>query len=302
MSNQDLIERPSLDFEVKAEIKSLGMIEDNISEVKEKVIKLNEYYKNITFTEDTMKQATEEKANVNKFKKAVADYRKNIIAEYKKPIEIFENTAKETEKILDDTYKTINEQVENYNNQKKEKIREENEQYFNEYLQSKNIDFVTYKQANINITLNSSKKNLQEQAKTFIDKIVDDLNLIETQEHKAEILVEYKQNLNVSQAITTVTNRFKAIEEEKKKQEELKERLYQQMSEEADKAIRISKKDKELINDFIDRAVERDTVLQAPVVEEKQEDILTLKFIVKATRTKLKELKEFLESGGYDYE
>ena len=53
----------------------------------------------------------------------------------------------------------------------------------------------------------------------FIDKIADDLNLIDTQEHKAEILVEYKQSLNVSNAITTVNNRFKAIEEEKAKQE-----------------------------------------------------------------------------------
>ena len=36
--------------------------------------------------------------------------------------------------------------------------------------------------------------------------------------------------------------------------------------------------------------------------EEKQEDILTLKFTVKGTRTKLKVLKEFLEREGYDYE
>ena len=36
--------------------------------------------------------------------------------------------------------------------------------------------------------------------------------------------------------------------------------------------------------------------------EEKQEDILTLKFTVRGTRTKLKILKEFLENGGYDYE
>lgn len=281
MENQELIQKPVLDFEVKAEIKSLGIIEDNISEVKEKVVQLNEYYKNITFTEETIKQATEEKAKVNKFKSAVADYRKKIVAEYKKPIELFENTAKETEKILASTYDLINVQTEKYNNDKKEKIKEETKQYFDEYLQSKNIDFVTFEQANINITLNASKKSLQEQCRTFIDKIVDDLSLIETQEHKAEILVEYKQTLNVSQAITTVTNRFKAIEEEKRKQE--------QFIKEASKAVIITKEEKQ-------------EILQAPVVEEKQEDILTVNFKVKGTRTKLKALKEFLESGGYDYE
>lgn len=283
MENQELI-KPVLDLEPKAQIKSLGVIEDNILDVKEKVIEINNYYKEVKFTEETMKQATEEKASVNKFKKAIADYRKNIIAEYKKPIEIFERTAKETEKLLDDTYKTINEQVENYNNQKKEKIREENEQYFNEYCKSKNINFVTYRQANINITLNSSKKSLQEQVRLFIDEIVDDLNLIETQEHKAEILVEYKQSLNVSQAITTVTNRFKAIEEEKKKQEELKEQLKQE-------PIAIIRDEETNVE-----------ILQKPKIEEKQEEILTLNFKVRGTRTKLKALKEFLENGGYDYE
>lgn len=287
MENQELI-KPILDLEPKAQIKSLGVIEDNILDVKEKVIEINNYYKEVKFTEETMKQATEEKASVNKFKKAIADYRKNIIAEYKKPIETFEKTAKETEKLLEDTYKTINEQVENYNNQKKEEIRKENEQYFNEYCKSKNIDFITYKQANINVTLNSSKKSLQEQAKAFIDKTVDDLQLIETQEHKSEILVEYKQSLNVSQAITTVANRFKAIEEEKKRQEELKEQLRQE-------PVVIIEKEESKIE-----------VLEKPKVEEKQEEkqeeILTLSFKVRGTRTKLKALKGFLESGGYDYE
>lgn len=283
MESQELIKKPILDFEVKAEIKSLGIIEDNISEVKEKVVQLNEYYKNITFTEETMKQATEEKAKVNKFKSAVADYRKKIVAEYKKPIELFENTAKETEKILASTYDLINVQTEKYNNDKKEKIKEEIKQYFNEYLQSKNIDFVTFEQANINITLNASKKSLQEQCRTFIDKIVDDLSLIEIQEHKAEILVEYKQSLNVSQAITTVTNRFKAIEEEKIVHIEMNANH------------EISKRTYEELENVMNKP------LQTPT-EEQQEEILTLKFTVKGTRTKLKALKEFLENGGYDYE
>ena len=36
--------------------------------------------------------------------------------------------------------------------------------------------------------------------------------------------------------------------------------------------------------------------------EEKPEEILTLKFTVRGTKTKLKALKEFLINGGYDYE
>lgn len=288
MENQELI-KPVLDLEPKAQIKSLGVIEDNILDVKEKVIEINNYYKEVKFTEETMKQATEEKVSVNKFKKAIADYRKNIIAEYKKPIETFEKTAKETEKLLEDTYKTINEQVENYNNQKKEEIRKENEQYFNEYCKSKNIDFVTYKQANINVTLSSSKKSLQEQAKAFIDKITDDLNLIETQEHKAEILVEYKQSLNVSQAITTVTNRFKAIEEEKKKQEELKEQLRKEpvviVEKEEPIVVFEDKKETKANNEFVVVPIKREITIKINAFDED-----------------IEKLKRFLEISNIEYE
>lgn len=281
MSNEALqIIKPKFNGEIQAHIKSVGEIESNMKEVKSYVENLNNYYKNITFTEETMKEAKDEKSKVNKFKAQVADYRKNIIAEYNKPIKAFEDTAKETEKLLTDTYNTINQQVANYETQQKEIKEQEIKDYFEEYKTANNIDFITYGQARINVTLSASVKSLKEQAKQFIDKIVDDLKLIETQEHKTEILVEYKQTLNVAQSITSVTNRFKAIEEEKKKQEEF--------IKEASKSVIIS-------------AEEKKEILQAPI-EEKQEKILTLRFAVKGTRTKLKELKQFLESGGYDYE
>ena len=282
---ESLIKKPQFKGEIKAQIKSVGEIESNMKEVKRYVENLNNYYKNITFTEETMKDAKDEKSKVNKFKSQVADYRKNIIAEYNKPIKAFEDTAKETEKLLAETYNTINQQVANYENKQKEIKEQEIKEYFEECKIANNIDFITYGQAKIDVTLSASMKNLKEQAKSFIDKVADDLKLIETQEHKTEILVEYKQTLNVSQAITSVTNRFKAIEEEKKKIEQ----------------------EKELQKFVVDTAKESDKyseqiILNAPSIEEKTEETLTLKFTVRGTRTKLKELKQFLESGGYDYE
>lgn len=282
---ESLIKKPQFKGEIKAQIKSVGEIESNMKEVKRYVENLNNYYKNITFTEETMKDAKDEKSKVNKFKSQVADYKKNIIAEYNKPIKAFEDTAKETEKLLAETYNTINQQVANYENKQKEIKEQEIKEYFEECKIANNIDFITYGQAKIDVTLSASMKNLKEQAKSFIDKVADDLKLIETQEHKTEILVEYKQILNVSQAITSVTNRFKAIEEEKKKIEQ----------------------EKELQKFVVDTAKESDKyseqiILNAPSIEEKTEETLTLKFTVRGTRTKLKELKQFLESGGYDYE
>ena len=286
---QELIKKPQFEGEIKAQIKSVGEIESNMKEVKGYVENLNNYYKNISFTEETIKEAKDEKTKVNKFKKQVSDYRKNIIAEYNKPIKAFEDTAKETERLLTETYNTINQQVANYENKQKEIKEQEIKDYFEEYRKANNIDFITYEQVKINVTLSASMKSLKEQAKSFIDKIADDLKLIETQEHKVEILVEYKQTLNVSQAITMVTNRFKAIEEEKKIQEQKVVHI------EMNKAHEITQKSYEQLENVFNKPLEQPK-------EEKKEEILTLKFTVRGTRTKLRELKQFLENGGYDYE
>lgn len=279
--------KPEFKGEIQARIKSVGEIESNMKEVKGYVEKLNNYYKNVFFTEETIQQAKEEKAKVNKFKAQVADYRKNIITEYNKPIKTFDDTAKETEKLLAETYNTINKQVASYEDEQKRKKEQQIKDYFEEYKIANNIDFVTYEQAKINVTLTASIKSLKEQAKLFIDEVIDDLKLIGTQECKDEILVEYKQNLNVSKSIQDVANRHRLLEEEKKRKEELKEKLVQKMSEEADIVIKEDNQPQ---------------VLEAPKVEEKQEEILILKFTVRGTRMKLKELKKFLEDGGYDYE
>ena len=157
--------KPEFSGEIQVKIKSLGEIESNMKEVKRYVENLNNYYKNITFTEETIKEAKEEKAKINKFKSEVANYRKNIVAEYNKPIKIFEDTSKETEKILTKTYTTINSQVANYEDIKKQRKEQEIKEYFEEYKVANNIDFVNYGQAKINVTLTASVKKLKEQAK-----------------------------------------------------------------------------------------------------------------------------------------
>ena len=285
--------KPEFDGEIQVRIKSVGEIESNMREVKGYVEELNNYYKSVTFTEETLKQAKEEKAKVNKFKTEVADYRKKITAEYNKPIKVFEDTAKETEKLLSETYNTINQQVAGFEEEQKRQKEQEIREYFEEYKTANDIDFVNYEQAQINVTLTASVKSLKEQAKAFIDRIMDDLKLIETQECKEEILVEYKQNLNVSKSIQEVANRHKLLEEEKKKQEELKNKQLEEAKRQAD----ISIKEQELAT----KNALDNFVIEAPKVEE-QEEILTLSFKVRGTRNKLKELKRFLIEGGYDYE
>lgn len=259
MSETKLITKPSFDGDITAKIKSLGEITSNIAEVKNYAQALNDYYKNIVFTEESISIAKEEKKKINKFKSEISNYRKDIVNQFKEPINQFEQLGKDTECILKNTYDLINNQVKTYEDKQKEIKEQELKNYFNEYKESHNLDFITYERANINVTLSASMKSLKEQAKKFIDQIINDIQLINLEENKEEILVEYKQTLNVSKSIITVKNRIALIEREKQIQEELK------------------KEEDDLKHKFSNFQKQEETTLQAPKIENIEESKNTTK-------------------------
>ncbi len=270
-------------------VKQLPQIEEHLKELSIDIDKKVENAKSLVCTEENVKTIKQVRADLNRDFKEVEQQRKmvkeQILAPYMQFEEIYKTYISDKYKSADNDLKT---KIDLTENELKTKKEQEIKDYFEEYKEANNIDFITYGQARINVTLSASMKSLKEQAKQFIDKVMDDLKLIETQEYKAEILVEYKQTLNVSQAITSVTNRFKAIEEEKKRQEQ--KVVHIEMNENHE----ITQKSYEQLENVFNKPLEQP--------KEENEEILTLKFTVRGTRTKLRELKQFLESGGYDYE
>lgn len=266
-------------------VKQLPIIVEQLQQVKAEVAAKVDFALRLVCTEDTVKDVKKVRSELNK---ELAEYeasRKAVKKAILTPYEQFEVVYKDC---VSDTYKKadteLKHKIDIVENELKAQKAAEVKAYFDEYLQSKGIDFVTFESAHINVTLSASMKSLKEQAKAFIDKIADDLALIDTQEHKDDILYEYKQSLNVSSAITMVTYRYKAFEEAKAREEERKARE-QAAAEAAAKVEAVAPPTVEPI---------------APPVEE--EKTYTLKFTVRGTMPQLKALKEFLNNGGYDYE
>lgn len=272
--------KPSFELEVSASINGISNIESNMEQVKNQALQICDWYKSLVITNEMLDDIKKEKAEINKAKSSVAEYRKNIVKEFKKPIEQFESLAKETEKILSEAYDTCNESVKRYEDEQKALKSKEVEEYFNEYAKSLVIDFVKYEQANINVTLTASLKSLKEQAKAFLDKINDDLMLIaaENEELVAEMMVEYKKTLNVSNSILSVKQRHKALEEERKRQEALKEFKAQE-----------------------EKVIEKIEEVIAPkeIVEEKT---YKATFTVIGTVNQIKSLKDFMDKEGIKYD
>lgn len=231
-------------------------------------------------TENNKQVVKNRRTEINNTLKVLEDKRKEIKNKINEPYDLFNKKYEETTKIkLQSAYKTLSEKIDSIENKQKLKKKQVIEKYFNEYAISKDIDFVKFEQLNLNITLSITEAKLKEQVKTFIDKVEDDLNLIVTQEHKQEIMIEYKKSLNVSSAISIVLNRYKELEELKQK-EEIKQEELKQVQENVE---------------------EVEKVLKAPTKIEKEE-IYEMTFKVRAIKEKLKAIKEFLDNGGYEYE
>ncbi len=271
-------------------VKQLPVIVEQLAQVKETVIQRVQTATSLICTDETVKEVKKARAELNSEFKQWEDKRKEVKQAVMAPYESFEAVYKDC---VSDTYKKadaeLKSKIEIVEGELKKKKAVEVEEYFNEYLTSKNIDFIKFIHTGVNVTLSASLKSLKEQVKAYIDRVSDDLALIDTQEYSEEILVEYKKALNVSYAITTVTARHKAIEEEKQRQEEVKAKkeAEEQHIAEITSALPEPEPEPKII---------------PPIEEQPQEKVYTLRFTVTGTKDKLRELKAFLDNNNYKYQ
>lgn len=273
-------------------VKQLPVIEQQLAQIKAKVTERVSAVTKLICTEETVKEIKKARTELNAEFKAWEDKRKEVKTAVMSPYEQFESVYKDC---ISESYKAadknLKQKIDEVEQQLKAQKADEIRSYFEEYLASKEIDFVSYGQAGLNVTLSASLKSLKEQAKAFIDRIVSDLALIETfTDLKAEILVEYKKSLNVSDAITGVKARAKAIQEEQARQAAEAER--KAAEEQRVEAIKAAIPE-------APAAIEVPTEQQAAPAPEKK---YCIRFTVKGTKEQLIALKKFLNEGEYEYE
>lgn len=292
------------------EVKQLPIIEQQLRGLKVDIEKEVAVATSLVCTEDTVKDIKKTRAELNSKSKELEAKRIEIKNAIMGPYNDFEKIFKEcvTTPLLS-ADKDLKKKIDEIENEVKKQKEDEVKLYYNEYIAAKDIDFLNYEKAGINVTLSSTVKKLKEQVQAFIDRVCDDLALIETQENKAEILVEYKRTLNCSQAITTVVERQKAIEKQRIADDERKAKVEEEKKRRAEVARIASEKEREKIASIpAPVAVETPKETFEPVAEIPyfepvvHEEIFTLSFKVRGTKLGLKELKDFLERGGYDYE
>lgn len=153
-------------------VKQLPVIEQQLAQIKEQVVERVSAAMQLVCTEATVKEIKKARAELNAEYKAWEDKRKEVKTAVMSPYEQFEAVYKDC---ISDAYKAadkdLKQKIDEVEQQLKTQKAAEVKGYFEEYLASKNIDFVSYGQAGINVTLSASLKSLKEQAKAFIDRI-----------------------------------------------------------------------------------------------------------------------------------
>lgn len=203
-------------------VRQLPVIEEQLLTIKTEIEKRVAEALALECTEENVKTVKTVRTELMKDFKILEDKRKEVKKQVMSPYDRFEEIYKDC---VTNQYKPADEKlkqkIDDVENELKARKKAEIVEYFNELCTAKDIDFVTFESTGAVVTLSASKKGLREKVKAFLDKTSDDLAMINTQEHSAEILVEYKKSLNVSQAILVVKKRNEAIAEEKAKQAEI---------------------------------------------------------------------------------
>lgn len=101
------------------EVQFPQVIQFNFAELKEEITAKAELYKNMVYTEDTIKEAKADKASLNKFIKVLEDKRKDVKKQCFQPYEDFEKQIKELVAIVNEPVQLIDSQVKAYDEKRK---------------------------------------------------------------------------------------------------------------------------------------------------------------------------------------
>lgn len=257
-------------------VEQLPVIREQLQIISDEVDKEINYALSLEVNEDSVKEVKNARARLNKIKTTMEEKRKQVKNAVLNPYNEFETIYNEL----------VKEKLSNADNELKEKINsvestlkqekyDEIELFARQHFEVNNIDdIVSFDDIGLNITLSASMKSLKEQVLKFVDKINNDLKLIELEEYKDEILVEYKNNLDFSKSKIDVISRHKQLEELQSKLEEKREQLKQE-----------------------EKVVEKvEEIIEIP------EEIIEIQFTIKTTKNKAKKVKEFLLAEGIEYE
>lgn len=277
-------------------------IDFNYEELKAELTSKVSFYETLVYTDDQIKDAKADKANLNKLKRALNDERIRREKEYMQPFNVFKAQINEIIGIIDKPIAVIDEQVKAFDEKRKAEKQKAIEELFSQIGFQ---NFVTLEKIWDPKWLNASTsmKSIEDQMKSRMYEIGNDvLTLHNLPEFGFEATEIYKQTLDINVAVSEA----KKMSEIAKKKAEAEAR--RKAEEEARKAAEEARKAEEE-RKAQERAAEEQRAAMAkamtppeevqptPVQEVQPEpQKMVVKFEVELTTDDAAALREFFQS------
>ena len=181
-------------------------------------------YDGVTFTEDQVKEAKEERARLNALKKAISDRRIQIKNEVMAPYTQFEAEVREVVALIDGPIAEIDRQIKAYEDSQKEAKKDALRQYFTETVAGLE-EILTFEKIfdrrylNVSVTLAKAKKDIADK----LERVRAELKTVESVEEEYRPIVRdvYGNTLDIGRAMSEMyrLKELKRQEEERKARE-----------------------------------------------------------------------------------
>lgn len=209
------------------QIQEISPVTFNFEDLKKELTEKSKYYSTAVYTEDTITEAKQDRANLNKLVKAVNNEKIRIKNEVMKPYLPFEEQCKELIEIVNAAVENIDVQIKNFEEKKKDAKIQKITEYFmqNIGLYDGLIEFDTiYNDRWANVTYDM--KTIQQEIDHIFAKAKNDLmtidNIVQNEETNKQVTDFYFKNIDKPDCLGLTLNEAKRIEVAKVRVNELK--------------------------------------------------------------------------------
>lgn len=270
-------------------------IKFNNEEIKQELAVRLEKYNGLVYTNDSIKDAKTDRANLNKFKEAIETKRKEMKKQCLAPYEKFEAQIKEITAMIDKPILAIDTQVKNFEQIKKD----EKLQGIKQFYTDKVADLATlvpfdkiYNEKWLNATYKEA--DIQKEITDLFAKVESELQIIAElgTEYEAQIKDVYLKSYDLTQAL-----------QEKKRLEEQAAKLAEYKRLQEEKAKEQAKEQPEEVKPEPKQAAPEPPSYEPPSYEPptQQEKEFEVDFSIRGTADQLNALKKFMVDNGIKF-
>lgn len=211
-----------MDFKLQTDLNALpSVIEFNYSELKAEMTERLKYYNNLVVSENSIKSAKADKANLNKLIAAIESERKEVKRRCLEPYNDFEAKCKELVMLVKAPVVAIDNQIKEFENIKKQEKYDKLKSCFDNYIGDM-ADIIKFdkilnpKWSNATVKIDALKAEIEDN----IDRIKKELETLNTEyadkPYKAAVITEYCKAYSTSQALVYAAQLQREEEMQKK--------------------------------------------------------------------------------------